>query len=129
MTDNNPYAAPAPDNAIPQVDFGLEAVDKKKIDAVVKDAGQFWLAIILCLCCSGIGALIIPVWYLIRLLQWNKFANKYPVLLNPDAPAGSLPAQFRSARWKLILGLAFGGFIFLSLLAYVGVLLFVGIPQ
>ena len=126
MSEDNPYASPASSDAAPQPELQLEAADQKKIVAIVKDAGQFWLAIFVCLVCSGIGGLIIPIWYLVRLLQWSKFAKKYPALVNSNAPTGSLPAKFRSAQWKLIVGLVFGCLIFLLLLAYVGLLVLVG---
>ena len=120
MSSDNPYAPPA--EAVPAAyrPPKLDAADHKKVEAIVKDAGQFWLAIILCMLCCGIGApLIVLVWYLIRLLQWNKFAKKYPELTIPNAPPGSLPARFQSSKWKLIVGIGFGCAFFALLFAWV----------
>ena len=91
MTEQNPYAAPS--SAEPSHDplpVDLNPKDLAKVEAVVKDAGQFWLAIILCVVCSGIGALIVPIWYLVRLLQWRYLANKHPALLSTGATPGSI---------------------------------------
>ncbi len=128
MPDPNPYASPtsafAPDAGFT---IPLDPADQRKIDAIIKDAGQFWLAIILCILCSAIGALIIPIWYLVRLLQWNSFSKKYPALLTPGAQPGSLPAKFQAAQWKLIVGLVVGALVFLFLIAYVVLLIVVGV--
>ena len=119
MNDYNPYASPAyADRTSDQLPFAIDPADRIKIDAVIKDAGQFWLAIALCILCSAIGALIIPFWYLARLLQWNGLAKKYPALTVQGAPPGSLQAKFQSSQWKLIVGIAVGGGIFLCVLAY-----------
>lgn len=103
----NPYASPMPDG--PVVDaHNLPPDVVKKAEAIIKDAGQFWLAIILCLCCSGIGALIIGPWYLVRLLQWNSLSSAYPQLRELGAPPTTLAARFQGAKIKLIIGLCFG---------------------
>ncbi|PHS09134.1 MAG: hypothetical protein COA78_12240 [Blastopirellula sp.] len=119
MTDENPYASPAITNEeAPQSDLRMDEADQKKIAAIIKDAGQFWVAIILCVFCIGLGGFIVPIWYLVRLLQWNKFAKKYPELVNPNSPKGSVAAQFRSSQWKLIVGIAFGVVFFLGFVVY-----------
>jgi hypothetical protein len=117
LTTNNPnpYAAPppAPPLASPT------NPEQKKIEAVIKDANQFWLAIVMCIFCSGLGAIIIGPWYLVRLLQWNSLANAQPLLLDPHVPRGSLEQRFQSAKWKLLVGIGFGTLIFLLTLLYI----------
>ncbi|WP_075084636.1 hypothetical protein [Mariniblastus fucicola] len=114
MAGQNPYKAPVVANAAQAIpaEIDMQPKDRKKADAIIKDASQFWLAIFLCILCSALGALIIPIWYFVRLLQWNSLAKKYPDLV-PDSPIpGSLSADFKSAQWKLIVGLAVGSSIF-----------------
>jgi hypothetical protein len=52
--------------------------------------------------------------------QWNSLARAQPMLLDPNAPRGSVARRFQSAKLKLIIGMSFGAVI-LSLV----VLLFV----
>jgi hypothetical protein len=52
---SNPYAPTAFAIETPAVDAALLA----KVNAINKDAGQFWLAMLLCLLCSALGSLII----------------------------------------------------------------------
>ena len=119
MTDlrPNPYA-------VPQTDFTYDAqvnVDRAtlaKIEAIAKDAGQFWLAILMCLLCVGVGSLIIGPWYLVRLIQWSSVAQRQPQLLDPHAPHGSLARRFQSAKVKLAIGICFGAVVFV--LAFLG---------
>ena len=111
----NPYAPPqaaiaAASPAIP---------DQSKIEAVIKDAGQFWLAILLCIFCSGLGAIIIGPWYFVRLLQWNSLAKAQPMLLDPQVPHGSMAQRFQSAKWKLIVGISFGALMFFLTMLYI----------
>jgi hypothetical protein len=108
----NPYAAPKTDfTAVPPgtVDPAL----LKKIEVIIKDAGQFWLAIIICILCSALGSVIIGPWYFVRLMQWNSIAKSQPMLLDPNAPRGSVARRFQSAKIKLIIGISFGVLIFL----------------
>jgi hypothetical protein len=122
----NPYSAPSimptstPSPAIP-----IAEPDLKTIQIIIKDAGQFWLAIILCFLCSGIGSLIIGPWYISRLLQWSKFKNKYPALMDP-APPKTLPTNFQNAQWKLIVGITFGGIILMMVLLYIALVFVLG---
>ena len=126
-TENNPYATPTQIGAAQDsVPIDLEPKDRIKVEAVIKDAGQFWLAIILCILCSAIGAFIIPVWYLVRLLQWNSLANKYPALMSDDVPAKSIQARFKSSQWKLITGMVVGGVVFSFVALYI-LLLIIGV--
>jgi hypothetical protein len=123
MTGENPYAPPVDADIVDTGDPLIEAADHRKLNAVVKDANQFWLAILLCILCSGCGALIIPIWYTVRLLQWNRFAVKYPDLTRAGAKPGSLSAKFQSSQWKLIVGLVFGCLVLVLLAFYIVVLL------
>ena len=126
--EDNPYAAPpsvpSPGQAIPE----LPAADQKKVEAIIKDAGQFWLAIILCILCNGIGSLIVPIWYGVRLSQWSRLGRQYPFLLTPGAAPGSLAQKFVSSRWKLMVGLLFGLMMIGLLFLYVLFLVLVPLP-
>jgi hypothetical protein len=103
----NPYASPV--GVGPTVDaHGLPPDVVNKAEAIIKDAGQFWLAIIICICCSALGSIIIGPWYLVRFNQWNTLAKTYPQLREHGAPHGSLPQRFQGAKIKLILGMSFG---------------------
>ena len=112
----NPYAAPTGDLSA-DVSSGIDASSLIKIEAIIKDAGQVWLAIILCILCSGFGMLIIGPWYIVRLIQWSSLSKQYPSLLDRNVPRGSLPQKFRSARTKLIVGIVFGALIPIILIA------------
>ena len=118
MNDPNPYSPPTTNVVAQEVesDFGLSPKDLKKAKAIIKDANQFWLAIILCVVCTMVAALIFPIWYTFRLWQWNSLAKKYPVLVAPQS-AEQLPTRFKSAQWKLIVGMIAGFLIFIGLLA------------
>ena len=115
---SNPYQPPTA-QAVPQGPSGIDAESLRKIEAIIKDAGQFWLAILLCFLCTGIGALVIGPWYIVRLVQWNSMAQQFPVLMDPHAPPASLGQRFQSSKWKLIVGLCFGAFIFLMVMLLV----------
>jgi hypothetical protein len=102
----NPYASPV--HVGPMVDSHQMPPDAvAKAETIIKDAGQFWLAIIMCFCCSGIGSLIIGPWYFFRLTQWNALSSTYSYLREPG-PANSLAARFQGAKTKLIIGISFG---------------------
>ena len=117
----NPYASPQADLA-PASQEHYDPVSLRKIEAIIKDAGQFWLAILICILCTGWGAFIIGPWYLVRFLQWNSMAQAYPMLLDAGAPRGSLARRFQSARTKLIIGMAFGAAILLLVILFLVVL-------
>ncbi|MCA9248911.1 MAG: hypothetical protein KDA42_17410 [Planctomycetales bacterium] len=117
----NPYTAPQADS-MPSLSPAPENIDPaqlKKIQAIIKDAGQFWLAILMCFFCGAIGPIIIGPWYLVRLIQWNSLAREEPLLLDPNVRQGSIAQKFQAAKIKLILGMSFGALIF--------VLIFVGL--
>lgn len=110
----NPYQAAVGDPAKMSGQGAFDAVTHKKLEALIKDAGQFWLALLLCLLCSGIGPLIICPWYTVRLIQWNALAKLHPVLVDRNAPPGSYARKFQGAKTKLIIGLV-GGVLLLGL--------------
>ncbi len=103
----------------------LDPVARAKAEAIIKDASQFWLAILVTLLCSSLGGLIIGPWYLVRLLQWNSLKKSEAELAQINPPPGSLAAQFQSAKVKLIVGLCFGAMMLL-LGIMVFLLMFVG---
>jgi hypothetical protein len=74
------------------------------------------VAIIMCIVCSGVGALIIGPWYLVRLMQWNSLARKYPALLERAVARHRIEARFQSAKIKMLIGIGFGVVIFLMVL-------------
>ncbi|MFN7732030.1 MAG: hypothetical protein ACK5OB_09005 [Pirellula sp.] len=96
--------------------------DVKKARNVIREADQFWLAILLMFLCS-LGAIFLLVpWYWVRFAQWNGLAKKYPQLLASNAPLGSLPDKFLKAKLKLQIALGAGvivliGLVFLILTA------------
>ena len=109
------FAPEMPDIAAPEL---------AKIEAVIKDAKQVLLAILLCFLCSGIGFIIIGPWYFVRLMQWRKLSRNHPALIATAAVPGSLQQRFQSAKKRLIIGLVVGGILFalvvLAFLARVG---------
>ena len=116
MSDKNPYAppiSPLPEPASDPAPIEFEPKDHRKIRALVSDANGFWLAIPMSILCYGCGAFALPIWYSMRLLQWQSLANKYPALLANGVPRGSLQAKFKAALWKLVLGIVVGGLLFL----------------
>ena len=121
----NPFAAPASASTF-RPDLGLASMDpsdRKKLDAVVKDANQFWIAILFCFLCSALGLVIIGPWYLVRLLQWNRLGNTYPELRQSTPTAGTIVQQYQSARWKLMTGLIFGAtvvFLIVTAVIFIG---------
>jgi len=125
MNHDNPYAppttagAPIGGQSNHPFPFVTDPADRLKLEAVIKDAGQFWVAIALCIFCSAIGAIIIPFWYLARLLQWNRLAKQYPDLMLSGAPPGSIQAKFQSSQWKLIVGMVVGGCILALFVLYI----------
>ncbi len=123
---NNPYASPIFAGK-PGAAMDPEKIDErtlKKIHSIVKDADQFWIAILLCLICSGIGMILIGPWYFVRLMQWRTVASDHPELLDPNLPPGSLARRFRGAKTKLIIGLSFGGVILALASLFIAVTVF-----
>ena len=123
MTDDpNPFAPPVTVSDIDRTRVlgNIDPATLKKVKAVVKDANQFWLAILLCvLCGGGMGMLIIGPWYLVRLIQWGSLAQQQPMLMDRDVPRGSLAQRFQSAKIRLIIGLGFGALMLASQFALV----------
>ena len=125
-TDNpNPYASPStPAADLPTVDPNagrISTQDARKIAAIIKDASQWWLAIILCLFCTAVGMIVVGPWYGFRLVSWHSFAKKYPFLLEANPLRGSTAYKFQSAKWKLLCGLIIG--LFLAGLVFIGLVL------
>ena len=115
---SNPYA-PTISSAVANTS-GVDPVLLAKVNAIIKDAGQFWIAMVLCLLCSALGSLVIGIWYAVRLTQWNAIAKSQPLLMDPNAAPGSVAAKFQGAKIKLIIGMVFGIVILLAGLAYIG---------
>ena len=115
---SNPYA-PTISSAVANTS-GVDPVLLAKVNAIIKDAGQFWIAMVLCLLCSALGSLVIGIWYAVRLMQWNAIAKSHPLLMDPNAAPGSVAAKFQGAKIKLIIGMVFGIVILLAGLAYIG---------
>ena len=111
----NPYASPSFPSEPPAGPF-LPPHVIAKAEAIIKDAGQFWLAILMCIVCTALGSIIIGPWYFARLMQWNSLAREYPTLMQRAYP-GTLPHRFQGAKIKLIIGMCFGivilGLVFL----------------
>ena len=109
----NPYAPTGEVGAPPHSEtLGIDPATAKKAEAIIKDAGQFWLAILLCFICSGFGPLIIGPWYIVRWVQWSSLAKRFPQLKDPNAPPASLQKRFQGAQWKLIVGIVSGAILF-----------------
>lgn len=119
-SNQNPFAAPQTGMSSASGWSG-DPQSSPKIEAVIKEANQFWIALLLCLFCSGIGSLIIGVWYIVRLFQWNGLARANPALLERGAPPGSLPFRFQTARTKLIIGVCAGFAILLVQIALLAI--------
>lgn len=116
----NPYSPTVSGGAAEPALLGdLTPAEMKKVEAITKDAGQFWLAILLCFLCGALGPIIIGPWYLVRLVQWNGMSSAHPWLLDQTAPAGSLQKKFQSSKWKLIVGLVFGALVLVGIVVLI----------
>ena len=120
MPEQNPYAAPAsarnsesPDE---QFRIRLDGRDHVRAIAIITEANQFWVAMLLSTFCVVFGSIIILIWYGVRLLQWSRLAKKYPELLATNPPPKSMQARFQASRWKLTIGIVFG-LIIISIMA------------
>lgn len=109
----NPYASPMVDST-PPAQGDVDAITIAKAEVIIKEANQFWLAILMSIFCVFLGSLIIGPWYLFRLIQWSALARSQPLLVAPNAPRGSIAQRFRAARVKLIIGFSFGALAFLA---------------
>ncbi len=118
---SNPYA-PTSSTFGTELPVPMDNATRAKLDAIIKDANQFWIAILLCIFCSGIGSLIIGIWYCVRLVQWNAMARTHPLLMAANSPPTSIAGTFQRAKVKLILGLVFGAVMLALLFAYIGLL-------
>jgi len=108
--------------AEPPLELPLPPHVVAKARAIIDDAGQFWLVILICLVCPSIASIFTAPWYFVRLWQWSSLARNYPWLMQPD-DRGSLPDRFQRAKWKLLAGMCVG----LITLAVIGALAVTGI--
>jgi hypothetical protein len=120
VDQSNPYSSPEPepsrDSESKSFDVSQENIDPvslKKIETIIKDANQLWLVIFMCICCTGLGAIVTGPWYFFRLMQWNSMARAQPQLLDRNAPDESLAKRFQYAKSNLITGMCFGAVIVL----------------
>ena len=122
----NPYA-PDADRWDVSALHDLDPLVEERVEAVIKDADQFWIAILLCLLCFGFGFLLIGPWYIVRSLQWTSLAKNYPSLRDSSAVPGSLAKRFQKSRWKLLAGMIggavlFTGFVLITVKLYLTVM-------
>lgn len=89
----------------------------EKIEAILKDAKQVTIGILMCLFLVAIGGFIIGPWYFYRAIQWNSFSKKYPFLVDPNAARDSLAGEFTSAKSNLYLGVIIGA-IFITIYTF-----------
>ncbi len=110
----NPYAAPQVESEADIGDDGKPiamGIDvEKKVKAIIRDAKQFWIAIICCFLCTPIACAVVIPWYFNRLKDWSKMAEADPKLVQKDSPYGATAKQFRSAKTKLKIGVGFACF-------------------
>ena len=108
---DDPYAPTNPTEqfSFSETELGIPKADLKRAKAVVKDADQFWLAILLCFLCVALAPFLIGPWYLSRRLAWQSLGTKYPVLMDSSAPPNTFPGRFQRANTKLFIAFAFGG--------------------
>jgi uncharacterized integral membrane protein len=104
----NPYAAPVAVSAMPVTHASYDPAGLRRIQAVTKDAGQVWLAILMGFVCTALTWVLICPWFAYRLHSWNRLSREYPQLLAPGAAPGSIEAKFQRARVELITGLVVG---------------------
>jgi hypothetical protein len=97
----------------------IDKATRAKIEAVIKDAGQYVVAIVFCFICSAAGFVLIGPWYWVRLRQWHALAEKYPSLMTANPEHGSLADRFQGAKGQLLIGMRFGAGICLLVLAVV----------
>ena len=115
----NPYAASA---VVSSAQVGSVVQDPmiiKKAEAIIKDAGQVLLAVLIGFLCTGLAAFVIGPFYLYRLFGWNKLAQQCPALLSPGSPPGSLEQRFQAAKGKLIGGVIVGGILLTLVMAVI----------
>ena len=113
----NPYAAPSAPASVPSAAYAPAIV--ARAEAVIKDANQVWLAVLMGFLCTAFTWVLICPWFAYRLHCWSTLSRDCPSLLAPDVLPGSLEAKFQSARGKLVIGLVIGA---VMLLMIVGVL-------
>jgi RsiW-degrading membrane proteinase PrsW (M82 family) len=129
MTDFNPYTASSIDPRRNSSDVPSEFLspqDAKKAENVIREANQFWLAILAAIFCNALGMLFIVPWYTARLIQWIRLAEKYPGLLVSNPPSYSLADRFQRSKWKLIVCIIAGVVLLLFFVSLIALFLMVG---
>lgn len=116
----NPYAERTePARCIQESD--IEPALLKKIEVIIYDANHTVLAIGLCITWLGLGGILVGLWYLVRLRQWNAIARAYPALLESEAPWDDFSLRFTAAKKKLVLGVSIGFLTFILTVVAIGV--------
>ncbi len=113
--DPNPYAPPrpVPSNATTsQLELTESEVNLARI--IVSDAEYMPWILIASLCCCAIPMPLMLPYYAYRLANWRKLDAMYPELHSPNSfsPHGLLAAEFQDAKFRLVLGVAFGAFFY-----------------
>ena len=116
----NPYGERTePASFIHASDF--EPALLKKIEVIIYDANHIALAIGLCITWVGVGGILVGLWYLVRLRQWNAIAKAYPALLEAEAPWDDFSLRFIAAKKKLVLGVSIGFLTFILTVVAIGI--------
>ncbi len=111
--DSNPYKPTLIGAEKPEREpLGLPEERQQQLEAVIKEAGQVWLVVMLSFCCGPLSILLVAPWYGIRLQQWIGLATDFPEL-NDATNRHWQAVQFRSAKIKLLVGLVVGFTAFL----------------
>jgi hypothetical protein len=108
----NPYAAASVVSSPHGGTLVKDPVIIKQAEAVIKDAGQVILAVLIGFMCTGLAAFVIGPYYLYRLHCWNRLAQRCPALVAAGAPLGSLEQRFQAAKGKLMVGVTIGAILF-----------------
>jgi hypothetical protein len=120
----NPYAAPSMEAAPVRRGLGsatvldLTPTGARRAKAVVQDADNVYLAILLATCICGIAWLFMFPWFGFRLLQWYQLNSQFEELRHPNAfsPHAEFTSRFPDAKLKLWIGTIVGGGFFLLLI-------------
>ena len=99
-----------------------------KAEVIIKDASQFWLAIVACIFCGTFGFLIIGPWFLFRLLQHRSLGKQHPSLIATNSVVGSLEQRFQKAKTGLLIGAGISVAMLLVMVAGILAMAFVS-PQ
>ncbi|MCA9105792.1 MAG: hypothetical protein KDA83_10225 [Planctomycetales bacterium] len=111
MDSLTPYEA----KEVVEAEDSIDDATRKTIEAIIKDANQLVVVLVMCLCLTMLGTLVVMPWYSFRLWQWYSLAGRHPSLMVYRPPLGSFADQFQRAKANLWSGL-FIGFAFLGLI-------------